>query len=93
MRHRDLLRILSAATTPSSDVTIGDEGATFVSSGGVCRALAYELAGAWSAAVAEYDEAVATAARGGAPADPLILNQRANALAASGTGPPRGSRT
>ena len=48
------------------------------------RALAYELARKWSSAVAEYDDAIATAARGGAPADPLILNQRANALAASG---------
>ena len=48
------------------------------------RALAYELAQRWSSAVAEYDDAIATAARAGAPADPLILNQRANALAQSG---------
>ena len=48
------------------------------------RALAYELNRKWSSAIAEYDDAVATAARGGAPADPLILNQKANALAASG---------
>ena len=48
------------------------------------RALAYELDRKWSSAIAEYDDAVATAARGGAPADPLILNQKANALAASG---------
>ena len=48
------------------------------------RALAYELDQKWSSAIAEYDDAIATAARGGAPADPLILNQKANALAASG---------
>ena len=91
LRHRDLLRILSDVTTPS-DVTTGDvtidedEADFFVTAARLLagRALAYELAGAWSAAVAEYDKAVATAARGGAPADPLILNQRANALAQSG---------
>ena len=86
-RHRDLLRI--SDVTPS-DVTTGrideDEADFLVTAARLLagRALAYELAGAWSAAVAEYDAAVAMAARGGAPADPLILNQRANALAQSG---------
>lgn len=93
LRHRDLLRIQmsddvsSSDVTPMSDATIDeDEADFFVTKARLLagRALAYELAGAWSAAVAEYDKAVATAARGGAPADPLILNQRANALAQSG---------
>ena len=89
-RHRDLLRIQMSDVTPTdvtTDRRIDEDEADFLVTAArllAGRALAYELAGAWSAAVAEYDAAVATAARGGAPADPLILNQKANALAASG---------
>jgi tetratricopeptide (TPR) repeat protein len=78
--------VSSSDVTPSDATIDEDEADFFVTAARLLagRALAYELAGAWSAAVAEYDKAVATAARGGAPADPLILNQRANALAQSG---------
>jgi hypothetical protein len=48
------------------------------------RALAFEVGLEYQSALVDYDDALATALQANAPNDPLIVNQKANVLAALG---------